>query len=70
MRSTLARLILQLPLALLSAAFVPLSWLALLLTDIAWKLAGRPKPRSDSLPRRESASVVIPNWNGRDLLEK
>lgn len=70
MRSTLARLILQLPLALSSAVFVPLAWLALLLTDIAWKLAGRPKTRSDSLPRRESASVVIPNWNGRDLLEK
>ncbi len=70
MRSTLARLIVQLPLALLSGLFVPLSWLALLLADIAWRFAGGHRPRSDSLPRREAASVVIPNWNGRDLLEK
>jgi GT2 family glycosyltransferase/glycosyltransferase involved in cell wall biosynthesis len=70
MRNTLARLIVQLPLALLSVVFLPLSWLALLLTDAAWKLAGRSRPRNDSLPRRQSASVVIPNWNGRDLLEK
>lgn len=67
---TFARLIAQLPLALFSAFFVPLSWLALVMTDAAWKLAGRAKPRSDSLPRRHAASVVIPNWNGRDLLEK
>ena len=70
MRQTFARLLLQLPLALLSAVFVPLAWLALALADAAWKLFGRTQPRNDSLPRRDCASVVIPNWNGRDLLEK
>ncbi len=70
MRNTAARLILQAPLALLSALFLPLSWLALALTDAAWKAFGRARPRRDSLPRTDCASVVIPNWNGRDLLEK
>jgi len=70
MRNTAARLILQAPLALLSALFLPLSWLALMLTDAAWKAFGRARPRRDSLPRTDCASVVIPNWNGRDLLEK
>jgi len=70
MRNTAARLILQAPLALLSALFLPFSWLALALTDAAWKAFGRARPRRDSLPRTDCASVVIPNWNGRDLLEK
>jgi GT2 family glycosyltransferase len=70
MRNTLARLIVQLPLALLSLAFLPISWLALMATDAIWKLAGGSRPRRDTLPRRHAASVVIPNWNGRGLLEK
>lgn len=70
MGRTAARLIQQFPLALLSAVFLPLAWLALLLTDAAWKLAGCARPRRDSLPRTDCASAVIPNWNGRDLLER
>jgi GT2 family glycosyltransferase len=70
MLGVLWRIVVQLPLAALSAAFVPLAWLALLAADGAWKLFGRRRERRDTLPQRESASVVIPNWNGRDLLEK
>ncbi len=67
---TLRRLLTQLPLAALSLVFVPLAWLALAAADAAWRLFGRRRPRQDAMPRREAASVVIPNWNGRDLLEK
>ena len=52
----------------------PLIWIvsamAVLLTDVAWWLAGTPRPRRDTLPDARAASVVIPNWNGRDLLAK
>ena len=52
----------------------PLIWLlsavAVLLTDVVWWLAGTPAPRRDTLPDAHAASVVIPNWNGRDLLAK
>jgi GT2 family glycosyltransferase/glycosyltransferase involved in cell wall biosynthesis len=51
----------------------PLMWLAavlaLALTDLAWLLFGRKNPPRDQACRRNAASVVIPNWNGRGLLE-
>jgi len=59
-----------LPLLLLSPLFILAPAAALALTDLAWLLAGRRQPRRDTLPNTKSASVVIPNWNGRDLLEK
>jgi GT2 family glycosyltransferase len=40
------------------------------LTDLIWLLFGRRKAPHDTLPNTSAASVVIPNWNGRDLLEK
>ncbi|HKX00268.1 MAG TPA: glycosyltransferase [Bryobacteraceae bacterium] len=47
-----------------------LSALGLALADLAWLLAGRRQHRSDTVASTRAASVVIPNWNGRDLLEK
>jgi len=44
--------------------------LALAATDLLWMLAGRKKPPCDEQADTHAASVVIPNWNGRDLLEK
>lgn len=70
MKPTLVRLLRQLPLALLSFVFVPLAWIALWTADAFFLLFGRRQARADSMPRRHAASVVIPNWNGRDLLEK
>ena len=70
MRRTAVRLLRQLPLALGSLAFVPLAWLALWAADALFAVFGRRQPRQDAQPRRHAASVVIPNWNGRDLLEK
>jgi GT2 family glycosyltransferase len=43
---------------------------SLALTDLIWVLFGRRQPDEPTKPCNESASVVIPNWNGKDLLEK
>ena len=57
--------------ALIVAPFLLLwSFLVLAVTDLAWILLGRRKVQENAAPRREAATVVIPNWNGRDLLEK
>jgi GT2 family glycosyltransferase/glycosyltransferase involved in cell wall biosynthesis len=52
----------------------PLIWLCsavvLLVADLAWRIAGKPLKPADLLPNTKSASVVIPNWNGRDLLAR
>src|SRR5262249_22924257 len=70
----LKRVLRALPLLILSPFLVAISAIALLLTDTFWKLFARRVQASPNLatavsgPR--SASVVIPNWNGRDLLEK
>jgi GT2 family glycosyltransferase/glycosyltransferase involved in cell wall biosynthesis len=44
--------------------------LALAFADLAHALFGRLQPRNDRMPDASAASVVIPNWNGRDLLER
>jgi GT2 family glycosyltransferase/glycosyltransferase involved in cell wall biosynthesis len=55
----------------------PLMWLAvvlsLALTDLLWCLRGagsQPAAASRAAPPPTAATVVIPNWNGRDLLEQ
>ncbi len=57
--------------------FSPLMWLAavlsLALTDLLWRLCGagsRPAAASQAAPLPSAATVVIPTWNGRDLLER
>ncbi|MBC8166310.1 MAG: glycosyltransferase family 2 protein, partial [Bryobacteraceae bacterium] len=57
-------------LLLISPLLVILPALALAIADLAWLIAGRKRPPNDSLPKTQSASVVIPNWNGKDLLGK
>ena len=70
----LKRVLRALPWLLLSPLLVVLSAVALALTDIVWKALhwGRRAASSElpSQPRPTAASVVIPNWNGRELLEK
>ena len=44
--------------------------LALGLADLLWLLAGKRSEPHVSLPNTRAASLVIPNWNGRDLLER
>jgi GT2 family glycosyltransferase/glycosyltransferase involved in cell wall biosynthesis len=59
-----------LPLACLSVVITPLAWLLLTLTDLLWALFGRRRTPVNTRPNTTAASIVIPNWNGRDLLEK
>jgi GT2 family glycosyltransferase len=47
-----------------------LALVAFALEDLLFALFGRRKRVVNGAPRRHAASIVIPNWNGRDLLEK
>lgn len=59
-------------LAALIVAPVLLAIAAILLAtaDLVFALFGRRRAPNDRLPDTSAASVVIPNWNGRDLLER
>ncbi|MGD0498024.1 MAG: glycosyltransferase [Bryobacteraceae bacterium] len=68
----LKRILRALPLLVLWPFLAAIAALALALADAAWKVCGeRPGPAGGEpqAPPR-AASVVIPNWNGRELLEK
>lgn len=60
----------QVPLALAAPLLALVSLGSLWLLDALWLLFGRRRPPADTKPATNAASVVIPNWNGRDLLEK
>ena len=66
----LKRFLFWLPALLLSPVFVAIGVLALAITDLAWKLFGTVRDNPPLPPIRDAASVVIPNWNGKHLLEK
>ncbi len=68
--SVVWRILRQLPLLLLSPFLLLLQVLSLALGDLAWSVLGRRKLLADQPVNNHAASVVIPNWNGRDLLEK
>jgi len=55
---------------LLNPVLILIAALALALEDLLFILFGRRKPASNQAPRRHAASIVIPNWNGRELLEQ
>jgi GT2 family glycosyltransferase/glycosyltransferase involved in cell wall biosynthesis len=63
----LKRLLRALPLLLLSPFLLAASFLALVLAQL---FRTRRPPAESKASRTDAASVVIPNWNGRDLLEK
>jgi len=72
------RLLKDLPLALLAPAFQGIAFGCLLICDVACHLRKRVRRRAAggetvSAGRgrgTQAASIVIPNWNGRELLEK
>jgi GT2 family glycosyltransferase/glycosyltransferase involved in cell wall biosynthesis len=66
----LKRVLSNLPLLVLSPILVIVPMLAIALGDLLALFAIRPRKPSNTRPDTRSASVVIPNWNGRDLLEK
>jgi GT2 family glycosyltransferase len=64
------KLLRGLPLALLAPILLLLAALAMILGDLlSWLVPRKTLPR-ETAPATRAASVVIPNWNGRDLLEK
>ena len=69
---TLPRFLRALPLLIISPLLALAAALALAIGDLLWLVFGtraaEPVSRRTDPPR--SASVVIPNWNGPDLLEK
>ena len=66
----LKRFLFWLPLLLLSPVMVAVGAAALALTDLAWRMFGRRHTKTAGPAIADAASVVIPNWNGRDLLAK
>src|ERR1700741_653519 len=64
------RLLRELPLVLLSPIFLLLGALALFLESVVAAIGRRPALEADRAPDTRTASVVIPNWNGKDLLAK
>jgi GT2 family glycosyltransferase len=67
----LKRLLRALPLLLISPLLMAVSFVVFAVADLLWKLFGRRAPGSNAdVPRSSAASVVIPNWNGKDLLAR
>ena len=66
----LIRLLRHLPGLLISPVLIAVPGLALGLTSILFRFFGRSQQPENTRPSTRSASFVIPNWNGRDLLEK
>ncbi|MEO8051628.1 MAG: glycosyltransferase family 2 protein, partial [Acidobacteriota bacterium] len=64
------RILSGLPLAILSPLLLLLAAVSLAVTDLVARLAPGRKLAQDTRPDTTSAAIVIPNWNGRDLLEK
>lgn len=64
------RILSGLPLAILSPFLLFIAAVGLALTDLFARLAPRRKLNQDTRPDTGSAAIVIPNWNGRDLLDK
>jgi O-antigen biosynthesis protein len=67
--TTLWRALRSLPLLILSPLLMILAILSIAAADLLAGLRSR-RPPVDTTPSLDGASVVIPNWNGRDLLVK
>jgi len=68
--SSRARFLRAIPLLIFSPFLLLAAVFTLALTDLAWLLFGRKRQPATEACRRDAASVVIPNWNGRELLEQ
>ncbi|MDP8990861.1 MAG: glycosyltransferase, partial [Acidobacteriota bacterium] len=66
----LRRILTGLPLAIVSPLLLLFVAIGLAATDLLVRLLPRRKLNTDTQPDASSAAIVIPNWNGRDLLEK
>lgn len=70
MREFLWRLLRGLPLLVLSPLLTLVPFVGLVVVDVLHRMRGKRALEAERRPNTQSASVVIPNWNGRDLLEK
>jgi GT2 family glycosyltransferase/glycosyltransferase involved in cell wall biosynthesis len=68
--TTVWRLIASLPLLIISPVLLLAAIIAIASADLAASLRKKPPAPRDQRPANTAASVVIPNWNGRDLLAK
>ncbi|MEZ5356784.1 MAG: glycosyltransferase [Bryobacteraceae bacterium] len=66
----ISRTLRALPFLLISPLVIVIAFSALVLTDILFVLFGKRREPANAAPETAAASVVIPNWNGRDLLAK
>lgn len=64
------RLIKSIPLLIISPFLLLIAIGALAVMDFVAAVRKKSLPPADRKPFNQAASVVIPNWNGRDLLEK
>jgi len=64
------RILKGLPLALISPILLIAAAISLFLCDIACRLRSRRPLPAAAKPDTRAATIVIPNWNGRDLLKK
>ncbi len=70
MKASLLRFLRATPLVALAVPVLAFAAFAIALTDLLFLIFGRrDRPRA-SRPDTRAASLVIPNWNGRDLLER
>src|SRR5665213_2392046 len=70
MKASLLRLLRALPLVLTAIPVLAIAALAIALADLVWIIFGSRATPADSMADNRAASLVIPNWNGRDLLER
>jgi GT2 family glycosyltransferase/glycosyltransferase involved in cell wall biosynthesis len=70
MKASVLRFLRALPLLILSPFLLLIGALALAIADIAWFITGRRQDPVNTKPATQAASLVIPNWNGKDLLER
>lgn len=67
---TFLRVLRSVPLLILSPVLITITALAIAVTDLVFGIIGRKRADATAAVKRDAATVVIPNWNGRDLLEK
>ena len=70
MKSSVFRFLRTLPLLILVPFAIAIGATAIALTDLLWMILGSRRAVRDTQPDTSAASLVIPNWNGRDLLER
>ncbi len=59
-----------LPLLILAPVLLAIGAAALALTDLFFLVAGRRRKPVNVTPKTSAASLVVPNWNGKDLLQR